>query len=83
MYQTRAWDMSLVNVCVISSVEKKTLLSWNIVSLIPPNVTFAEFFKRNCCRMCDRDISKDDLVSAFVSQRKEQVDPVDANLPMV
>ena len=33
--------------------------------------------------MCDRDISKDDLVSAFVSQRKEQVDPVDANLPMV
>ena len=40
------------------------------------------FFRETVARMCDGDVSKDDLVSAFVSQRKEQVHPVDDYLPM-
>ena len=50
----------------------------DIVSLNPPNVCG---FLEKLLPGCDGDISKDDQVSAFVGQRKEQVDPVDANLP--
>ncbi len=69
--------MTLINFTVYCSSSRKTLLSWQIVSVHPPSHTFHSFFEsevRQKCAVCCR------MTQVHAGKTKEALDQVDPSL---
>ena len=75
------YKMALVNACVYSSSERKTVLPWTIRSVDPPDSTFRRFYQDDISLLASQ-AENYDLQEAFVGSRKDSLDKVDCDLIM-
>ena len=76
--------MVVVNVIVINSLTKKTLLPWNICDVTENEHSFTEFFNYTILPQMPSTLEVSyELVSAEVGPSKESLDKVDLKLPVI
>ena len=69
--------MSILNYSVYCKSSSRSLLSWRIASVSPPDATFRSFFNTS---VVDKLHTTRELHSTFVGSIKDKLDLVDSNL---